>query len=466
LPEYLRYTSTISDLVCRNELLLGVPRHRFSTLEPPVGSLTILLSLDYALPARARMRILIITDSYYPSTKAAAKLVHDLAIEFRRRGHDVIVAAPGGSSTSNLQVSGEDGLTIARLRTGRIKGACHIMRGIQEARVSTVFWQRGGQFFYDHPCDGIVFYSPSIFFGRLVKKLKSLWGCPAYLILRDIFPQWAVDAGVLKKGLVYSFFRQKEFEQYDAADFIGVQSPANLEYFAEQSPQGRYRVEVLYNWTTLDEGSLPPSGYGRELGLQGKTVFVYGGNMGIAQDMDNILRLAIRLVDHPNIYFLLVGEGSEVSRLNEFIAGRRLQNIRILPAVGQREYLSLLSEFDIGLISLDKGLKTHNFPGKLLGYLYCSLPVLASINPGNDLRAILEESEAGLCCLNGEDEVLKQHALALANSPALRKKMSLNGRRLLEQTFSVSSAARQILSHFRSGVLREFDAGPAVLPAS
>ena len=116
----------------------------------------------------------------------------------------------------------------------------------------------------------------------------------------------------------------------------------------------------------------------------------------------------------------------------------------------QEEYLSMISEFDVGLISLDRRLTTCNIPGKLLGYLYWGIPVLASLNPGNDLFRILEESQAGFGCINGDDQSWHAAALKLANDPELRAWMGKNSRKLLEQTFSVEAAARQILKHFSS----------------
>ena len=178
-------------------------------------------------------------------------------------------------------------------------------------------------------------------------------------------------------------------------------------------------------------------------------VFFYGGNVGVAQDMDNLIRLAARLQDEPSAYFLIVGDGSEVPRLKAAIAERGLTNIALHPAVGQREYISMLSEFDIGLISLDRGLKTQNFPGKMLGYMYHAMPMLASINPGNDLQTILEAHEAGLVCVNGDDDRFAAHARRLLADAELRNRLGRNARSLLESTFSASGAAGQILAHFR-----------------
>ena len=394
------------------------------------------------------MRILLLVDCYLPSTKSSAKLIHDLAFEFLRAGHEPVVVAPDEEAASACREYEEDGIRVLRIRTGRIKGASRVLRAFNELQLSQTLWRRGEAFFRENPAELILYYAPTIFFGPLVKRLKKAWGCPAYLVLRDIFPQWAVDAGILSKGSVYRFFKWWETLNYDAADIIGVQSPANLDYFARHYGPRGYRLDVLYNWTPLREEPHPVTHVRCQLGLDGKVVFFYGGNIGVAQDMDNVLRLADHLTDEPKAYFLLVGEGSEVERLRKEIATRGLANIVIKPAVDHQRYLAMLSEFDVGLISLDRNLRTQNFPGKMLGYMYHAKPILASINPGNDLKTILEENEAGLAFINGEDEALAEGARRLIQDPSLRHRLGQNARMLLEKTFSAPHAASQILSHF------------------
>jgi glycosyltransferase involved in cell wall biosynthesis len=393
------------------------------------------------------MRILIVVDCYLPYKKSSAKLVHDLGVEFHRQGHEVIIVAPDHALTTSSQVTVEHGLTILRVRSCPIKGAERITRAINEIRLSSIIWKAGKAFFKSNRCDFIVLYAPSIFFTALIKKLKKLWNCKAYLIQRDIFPQWAVDTGEMKEGLVCRYFRFKERQHYEAADIIGVQSPENLKYFSENGLEEKYNLEVLYNWTTSNEKKVVRDNDRQKLGLQNKVVLFYGGNIGVAQDMDNIIRLAENMRDNPNAHFLLVGEGSEVPRLKTLIKKKQMSNITIHPAVSQEKYLGMLSQFDIGLISLDRQLKTHNFPGKMLGYMYFSMPILACINPGNDLKHIIEESNAGLTCLAGEHEVFHEYARQLVSDADLRKEMGNNARAVLEKTFSVSKAVSQILSH-------------------
>jgi O26-antigen biosynthesis N-acetyl-L-fucosamine transferase len=392
------------------------------------------------------LRILLLVDCYFPTSKSSAKQMHDLGVELTRRGHDVILMAPCETILDDVEISVRNGVRVVRVKSGRIKGAPRPLRAIREIQLSGTLWRNGRRFLRANPCQLTVYYSPSIFFGSLVKRLKSIWGCSAYLVLRDIFPQWAVDAGMIRRGLVWRYFRRKEIEQYEVADRIAIQSPANAAYFATEFPSRKYSLEVLYNWTVPAETGLPMTNYRRELGLQEKIVFFYGGNLGVAQDLDNIVRLAAHLAQNTHIHFLLVGDGSEAPRLRRILTEKDAKNIHVLPAVGHQEYLAMLSEFDVGMLSLDRRLRTQNVPGKLLGYVYWGKPVLASLNPGNDLFEILTKEQAGICVLNGDDHSLCAAALKLANDAELRSKMGKNSRKLLERLFSVETAADQILT--------------------
>jgi O26-antigen biosynthesis N-acetyl-L-fucosamine transferase len=392
------------------------------------------------------LRILILVDCYYPSTKSSAKLVRDLAAEFLRRGHEPVVLTPSDAVTEKVQVRSEGGVAVVRVRTGRIKGAKKLERAVREARLSANLWRGAENYLRSNPCELILFYSPTIFFGPLVRRLKELWHCPAYMILRDIFPDWAADAGVLRRGLIYRYFRAVALRHYRAADVIAVESNGNRAHFARNFPNEKFRLEVLLNWAAHSEEKLPRTAFRRQLGLDGKTVFLYGGNIGVAQDMDNLMRLAAKLERRTDIRFLLVGEGSEVARLNVMIERERRTNIQVLGGLSQEEYLSMVSEFDVGLISLDSRLASHNVPGKLMSYLFWGMPVLASVNSTNDLFALFRESGAGFCIANGNDEKLYAAAICLADDPELRENMGRSARRLLEQSFSVSSAVDSIFS--------------------
>jgi glycosyltransferase involved in cell wall biosynthesis len=395
------------------------------------------------------MRITILTVCFPPDIISGAKLIYDLATEMSRQGNQVTVVTLDHTLRTALEVSKEENVTVVRVRTGKIRHASRIMRAVTEIRLSGTIWNAARCFFETHPCDLVVCYTPTIFWSGLVEKLKTINGCGSYLVLRDIFPQWAVDAGLLSKyGLAYWYFRRQELRLYRTVDVIGVESAGNLEYFSSPPLRGRYVAEILLNWTKVEERPHARSGLRVKWGLQDKVIFMYGGNFGVAQDMDNILRLAANLKNERSIVFLLVGEGSESERIRQEIERQGMGNILLHPAVSQKEYMEILEDCDVGLITLRRNLKTYNLPGKMLGYLELKKPILASVNPGNDLSAIIRDYNIGLACINGEDAVFRQHALQLAYDRDLRRSMGMNAHTLLEEKFNVSGAARQIVAHF------------------
>lgn len=395
------------------------------------------------------MRIALLLDRYLPSPLSSAKMFYDLATELARLGHEVTVVAGDSSLQQKVTVSQEDRVTVVRVKSGEIRHPSKVMRTLNELLLSRIIWKLAKHYFKSHPFDLVICYSPTIFWSYLITKLKALYGCRAYLVLRDLFPQWALDAGLLKKrSFPYWFFKRHELKLYDSADVIGVQSPANLDYFVSHGLSNRYHLEVLFNWTKVENRPPVLPELRARLGLQDQVIFMYGGNLGVAQDMDNVLRLAKRLKNEENIFFLLLGEGSEASRLVQEIRDSGLKNIRLLPAVSHVEYQKILAECDVGLITLRRDLKTQNFPGKMLSYMELQKPMLASINPGNDLSAVLQEYEAGFACENGDDDTFSGYALKLACDPELRHRMGKNAYKLLHDKFDVASAARQITAHF------------------
>ena len=345
------------------------------------------------------MRILLLVDDYMPeSIKIAAVMMHELAKELQLQGHEVTVCTPDESLTDKYIIDDFEGIRILRFKLGAIKNVSKLKRAVNETLLSFKAWRSLRHYFKNNQHDLIVVYSPTIFFGGLVNKLKSIWGCRSYLVLRDFFPQWTVDNGLITEGsLIHRYFKYFENINYKAADVIAVQSPSNKLYFQnnKQYIEHKNKLDVLYNWSDLPGKIENSSNYREKLGLLDKVVFFYGGNIGHAQDMMNIVRLAKSLSQIPQAHFLLVGKGDEVDLILDEIDKNNIKNITYLKSVGQHEYNQMLMEFDIGLFSLDKDHKTHNFPGKLLGYMKYSKPILGSVNQNNDLEDVLMDARAG-----------------------------------------------------------------------
>lgn len=151
---------------------------------------------------------------------------------------------------------------------------------------------------------------------------------------------------------------------------------------------------------------------------------------------------------YKQAHFVLVGAGDEVELVKNAIENNKLTNMTLLPSVGQEEFKQMLAEFDVGLFTLHKDHSTHNFPGKLLGYMVQKLPILGSINEENDLKEVVESYEAGLITVNGDDETLLANAIKFLDED-YRKKIGANAQELLKSTFSVEAAAGQILEKMK-----------------
>ncbi len=393
------------------------------------------------------MRLLILSDDYLPnSTRVHAKMLHELALEFKAKGHDVVVLTPGNSSQSTRLVKDRlDDVEVWRFRSGPVKDISRVRRLINESLLSFRAWQAIKPELSSMKVDGVVYYSPSIFFGFLVAKLKGVFGCRSYLVLRDLFPQWAIDEKMIGEHSPIAYYlRYFERKNYLSADRIGLMSEKNIEVFSSLQPKFT-NVEVLRNWVSADVDVATTPYWRLKLGLEDKVVFLYGGNIGKAQDMPNLMRLAASMKDVVDAHFVLVGQGESYQEVADFIERHALQNVTLMPSISQDEFKNLLSEVDVGLFSLARSHTAHNFPGKILGYIANYLPILGSVNPGNDLMPMINDHQAGFVFENGDDKALLKAAKDLAIFMDLRKACGVNARQLLGSHFSVESAANKIL---------------------
>lgn len=375
-------------------------------------------------------------------------MFHELALEFVEQGHSVTVVTPLGIDSVSHKVFYLDGVEVWGFKCGNVKAESKVRRALNETFMSVAAWLRLRTYFSERKFDAIVSYSPSIFFGPLIFRLKKLNRCPVYLVLRDLFPQWAVDAEIIREGsLIERYFRFFEQLSYKQASRIGLMSEKNLALFKVHH-KDRYHTEILRNWASLKpvRKENPTLAFRKKLELEGKVLFFYGGNIGHAQDMPNLMRLARSMEDEPEAHFLFVGQGDQVDLIRSLADKWSLKNFTYLPSIDQESFKLLLKEVDVGLFSLSARHTTHNFPGKLLGYMANAIPILGSVNPGNDLQEIVNSNNAGMIRINGEDEKLLHAAKLLCRDPSLRHSLGESALLLLKQEFSVENAARQILS--------------------
>ncbi|ATL93190.1 glycosyltransferase WbuB [Aeromonas sp. CU5] len=398
------------------------------------------------------MKIALFPDDYLPnSTLVHAKMFHELALELKRLGHDPVIITPShGKQTKRLKIDYIDGVEIWRFRNPPMRGQGKVKRVISETLLSLNAFLAIKNVKDIYSFELCVNYSPTIFFGPLMHWFKRKAKTFNYLVLRDMFPQWVIDEGLISaKSPIASYFHFFEKLNYNASDCIGLMSPANVDYF--RTLHSEYNnLQVLRNWADINPVSFSSQliDIRKVYDLNDKVIFFYGGNIGHAQDMRNLLRLVKNMTPYPNAHFLFIGQGDEFELVKQTIAVENLHNLTLLPSINQDAYKEVLTQVDVGLFSLAKTHKAHNFPGKLLGYMLQSLPILGSVNPGNDVIDFINGQGAGWAYINSEDEALLTAAINLLNDKVLRVEMGMRGYDVLTANFSVKAAAQQIINTF------------------
>lgn len=391
-----------------------------------------------------KLRVALISTDYPPLCTSAAVQMRDLAQEFLRQGHEPVVIVPSEHLDLPWATEIVDGVQVLRLAGPRTRHTSYLRRTFSELLLPFMM-MRGLRKspLRDRSWHLVAWYSPTIFFGPLIWFIKRTAGCRTYLILRDIFPEWALDLGLLNKGPAYWFFKAVANFQYAMADTIGVQTPSNLGYLANWKRKSALRLEVLQNW----QAPAPDIGSSIEVAktaLAGRKVFVYIGNMGVAQGMDIFIDLADQLKHRTDVGLLFVGRGSEVLRLKTRVHELSLLNTLFFDEVDSREMPGLLAQCHIGLLALDPRHKTHNIPGKFLTYLLAGLPVLARVNAGTDLAHLIENEGVGRVYVGESVRVFSTFAEEIIDSLVEHKEMASRGRALAERMFSPATAVRQI----------------------
>ena len=344
------------------------------------------------------MRYLLIADSFPPLRTSGAIQLRDLSIEFVRQGYSISVMLPDPNLLESYSIENWAGVQIIRLRTPTFKDVGYFGRTFGELLMPffmLLHWRKSP--LIHEQWDGIIWYSPSIFFGPLVKALKAHCGCKAYLIIRDIFPDWALDLGLMGRGLPYQFFKIITNFQYSLANTIGVQTSGNRAYFVDWAKNDNRNLEVLQNWLA-SEVNKGCSISIEETALAGRKLFVYAGNMGVAQGMGALMDLVYEFRFQKNVGFIFVGRGSNLDDLKNLCQQRKLTNILFFDEIEPDEIPGLYAQCDVGLLALNQKHKTHNIPGKFLSYMRAGLPVLASVNKNNDIIKLIYDNKVGRSC--------------------------------------------------------------------
>ena len=390
------------------------------------------------------MKIALITVYFTPTRNSTAVQMHDLAAELLRQGHKPTVFVPTADLDEPFRHIVIDGIDIVQLKSPPFQNLSYLRRTLNEAIMPWCMRKNlANSPFSDVQWDKIVWYSPSIFLAPLVAYMKRKSRCRSYMIIRDIFPEWALDLGLMRKGIPYWTFRAIAAYQNSVANVIGVQALGELPYFRDRIRPDQ-SVEVLQNWLSepiYGDCSIDVS----KTHLAGRKIFVYAGNIGVAQGADTMLTLAQSLKEYGDIGLIFVGRGSDKARLEKAAHGDNLDNVMFHTEIDPSEIPGLYAQCHAGIVILDPRHTTHNIPGKFISYIKCGLPVLASINYGNDLNHIIVNNNVGEISKDNTVESLRQAALTLCDKIEQDNKISTRCMLLGKKLFSPQVAAQQIL---------------------
>lgn len=384
----------------------------------------------------------------FPDMDRGFNMYTALVEEFVRNNHEVSVIAPD-ALTTKTQLRVEKGIEILRVKTLPIKNVPNYLKGISNLLLPRQYCKALKKYYPDIKFDLIITPTPPITLVDLASKLKSKQGSKLYLMLRDIFPQNAVDLGMMKKGgIIYRYFRHKEKKLYELADLIGCMSTGNIEYIVKHNPYvDKHKLHILHNLQILNK-DYPKKDIEvkTKYKLENKFVVVFGGNMGKSQQLENVLTLAENCGGYNDVVFLLLGDGLQKLSIEKEINKKNIHNILVISTIPKPDYQKLISVCDIGLISLHEDFTIPNIPSKTLDYFNLGIPVLASIDRATDYGAYLDEANAGLWSYAGDHRAFKENFDILYFNLELRKELGKNGRSFFERYLTPGSAYQTIVS--------------------
>lgn len=377
----------------------------------------------------------------------------DLIRAIADKGHNVYVVAPrqrrSGLPTA---VSIYGNIHVLKVMTGNITKVGLVEKGLTTLKIESNYEDAIKEHFNDVKFDLIVYSTPPITFERVVRHLKKKHNAKTYLILKDIFPQNAVDIGLMRnKGLMWRYFRRRERTLYQLSDIIGCMSPANMNYVLKHNPDiSKDKVEIFPNSIkpisrfVKRKNSVLLSKYNIP---ENTVLFVYGGNLGKPQGIDFLIEVIDNFHQVDNSFLMIVGSGTEYTKIEKHILSTQPVNVALHNYLPKDEYHELLRSADVGLIFLDPRFTIPNFPSRLTAYMESSIPIIAATDVNTDLKDVLIESKSGFWSVSGDLDSFLNNARRLAQDQELRLKMGLNGRIYLEEHYDVTKTVEILLKH-------------------
>lgn len=338
----------------------------------------------------------------------------DLLREFAKHGHNLFVISPVEQrKNQETRVIKTDKATILKFKIGNTQKTNIIEKGISTISIEPQFIAGIKKYFSDVKFDLVIYSTPPITFCNAIEYVKKRDGAKTYLLLKDIFPQNAVDLGMMSKsglkGLIYKVFRNKEKKLYRISDYIGCMSQANVDYVLKHNPEiNPEKVEICPNSVevidmSVDEKTRDEIRRKYDIPLD-KKVFVYGGNLGKPQGIDFMIECLKSQEKNKEVYFLIVGDGTEYGKIETYVESDKASNVRLMKRLPKEDYDNMVAACDVGMIFLDHRFTIPNFPSRLLSYMQAKIPVLAVTDPNTDIGKVIVDGGFGWWCESDQVE--------------------------------------------------------------
>lgn len=398
------------------------------------------------------MRVLFLSQS--PMESGDTGIYTDLLRTFAEHGHSVYALSPRERRTGlPSELAHEDGINIIRVAVGNITKTNLIEKGVSTLSIGVRYLDALKRFAPGVDFDLVLYATPPTTISGVVEKVKRATGARAYLLLKDIFPQNAIDLGMLSrsgpKAPIYAFFKRSERKTYQAADWIGCMSPANRDYLLEHEPWlDPSRVEVNPNAIIpRDLAGEDPETFRSKYGLPSdERIFVYGGNLGKPQAIDFFIEVLRENEKDPAGFFLIAGSGTERLLLEAYFEQEAPVHAKLLGSLGRSEYDTMLCACDVGLVVLDHRFTIPNFPSRVLSYMQAGLPVVTATDEVCDMGRIAEANGFGVAGSSASAESFLEKCRALTDEQI--NDMGKRSRLYLEENYTSKTSYELIMEHF------------------
>lgn len=401
------------------------------------------------------MNILFLTMSSGIEKFQTRGIYTDLMRKFRDEGHEMYIVFPRERKHGlPTQVWVQDGVHLLGVKTLNVTKTNVIEKGIGQVSIEFLYKRAIRKHFAEVSFDLILYSTPPITFPKVIEYAKKANpSAKTYLLLKDIFPQNAVDMGMLSKGgmkgVLYKFFRAKEKTLYALSDFIGCMSPANVEFVLKHNPEiSADRVEIAPNSIELIETnkSVDKSVLVKYSIPTDKPVFIYGGNLGVPQGIPFLMQCLEANADREDCHFVVVGTGTYFQKLADWFVSRRPKAVTVMKGLPKEDYDSLVQTCQVGLIFLDYRFTIPNFPSRLLSYLEYKMPVIACTDSNCDTGSIAEANGFGYYAPSNDVNAFTMAVDKMLASDIID--MGNKGYQFLKENYLVEHTYNQIMKHF------------------